>query len=204
MRVRYESSWRGLADEELRHYLTTYRRRLVLLDADVPDPDVRESTRAFLALLITDAEREDALRERAAAAGVPRDHPRFPPGWLVDLKARVPLDELCESLFSVDLGRLTSGSRRGPCPLCGHGRDCFVVYLGDREDEHYKCYRCQAGGDAINAIRQKLGLPFVQAVEFLAQHAGVPLPAPDTPPRPTPAVPQSVRYLDLVERPEHG
>jgi hypothetical protein len=175
--VQYDRSWRGMPDEELRHYLTTYRRRLALLDQDVPDEETRESTREFLAMLIADAVREDGYRQRAELAGVPRDHPRFDPGWIVDLKARLPLDDFFTYAFGAELGRSVSGQRRGPCPLCGRGTDCFVVYTLDPDDQHYKCFRCQSGGDAINAVRQKLGLGFVEALAFLAQHAGVPLPA---------------------------
>lgn len=194
----HDRSWQLLADEELRRWLTFYRRRLALADAEIPDPFEREPTRQYLAMLVGDAEAEEARRERAAELGVPRGRECFPPAFVADLKARIRLDELLAYEAGAQLGRPDArGQRRGPCPFCGNGMNSgnrpFGVHLADPADQWYRCFACGAAGDAISAIMQVYGDPFRAAVERLASGAGMPLPSPP----PDPASPQ-VRYVALA------
>ncbi len=189
------NTWRGLPDEEVRHYLHQYRQDLATIDDDFRlDEETRISTRAYLAMLVADGEREWARRERAAQLGVPLDEERFTPAFLDDLKARIKLDELCAYELGARLGPVNAaGWRHGPCPICpSQRRDCFGVFVGDETRQRYKCFSCGAGGDAINAIRQAYGESFVQAVERLARTGGIALPEV---PRPTPPR----RLLDLAK-----
>ena len=192
----YDLSWRLLTDEELRRWAAHYRRRLALVDEEVGSPFEREPTRQFLAMLVADAGREEASRARAETMGVSREPERFPAEFVADLKARVKLDELLEYEAGARLGRASErGVRRGPCPFCraSEASTCLAVHTADEADQHYYCFRCGATGDAISAIMQTYGDPFPRAVERLARHGGVPLPAPP----PDPASPQA-RYVALA------
>lgn len=174
-----DNTWRDLTDEELRRYLTSYRRRLVLVDEEVPAGEVREHTREFLAALVENAEQEDKRRERAAALGVPRDVNRYPDEWLADLKGRTLLDELLIYEAGARLGKPNKeGTRRGPCPFCktSEHSDSFTVHTGDPADQWFYCFACQCRGDAISALMLSWGETFPQAVEHLARNANVTLP----------------------------
>lgn len=180
---RYRNSWRDLSDADLARYLTNHRRALILLDGEVADPDVRESTRAWLRTLIADAGAEDERRERAAELGVPRDARAFPVEFLAHLKASIRLDEMVAHELGALLGRQSkAGVRRGPCPLCKSSpdSDCFIVHLADPAEQWWYCFRCLAGGDAIDLIVQAYGDSFPDAVRRLAAHGHIPLPAPPT------------------------
>lgn len=179
--VSRDRSWRALTDEEVRHWLAMYRRRLATLDDDEPDPEVRESTRDYLAMLTEDGEAEAARR---AVPGRGQALDRFTPAFLADLKARVMLDALCEHELGATLGKPTLGGvRRGPCPICGTSAhsDSFGVHTADPANQWYYCHRCGATGDAISAIMQAYGDPFPRAVERLARYGGVPVPPAPTP-----------------------
>lgn len=182
----YDNSWRGLSDEELRHYRREYQRQITALDTEYPDAELRESTRVYLAMLVDGAETEVRRRKRAAKAGVSIDASRFSESFVDDLKSRIKLDELCEYELGARLGRVNgAGWRHGDCPFpqCGH-KDCFGVYVGDACHQRYLCFSCGAGGDAINAIMHAYGDTFREAIERLCKDGGVPLPSkPSTDPR---------------------
>lgn len=61
------------------------------------------------------------------------------------------------------------------CPFHVESTPSCVIYL---DDQHYHCYGCGAGGDAIDAVEVLDGLTFVQAAETLANEFGVELPKP--------------------------
>jgi hypothetical protein len=189
-------SWQLLPDDDLRRWLAFYRCRLALVDTEIPDPFEREPTRQYLAMLVGDATREEASRQRAAELGVSREPDRFPPAFVADLKARVKLDELLEYEAGARLSKASQrGVRRGPCPFCraSEHSDCLAVYTGDAADQHYHCFKCGAAGDAISAIMQVYGDSFRAAVERLATSGGIPLPEPP----PDPASPQA-RYVAIA------
>lgn len=171
-----DRSWRSLADDELQHYLRQYKRELALTESD--------DDRAYLAMLVSDAEHEWSRRLRAAELGVPLDANRFPEAFIDDLKSRIMLDTLFEHEYGAQLGKANpAGWRHGPCPICDSARrDCFGVYVKDAAEQRYKCFACGSGGDAINAIRQLYGDGFQQAIERLAKNGGIPLPPPPVPP----------------------
>jgi hypothetical protein len=179
MTIAYDRSWRFMDDADLRSALTMHRRALALVDQENPDPDIRESTRQFLSMLVTDGEAEEARRKWAERLGVPRDAERFAAGWLADLKSSVMLDTLLEHDAGARLGPERHGKRRGSCPFCkpSEQSDCFVVFTADPADQWYYCHRCGAAGDCFVAVMQCWGGRFVNAVEHLAHQRGVPLPA---------------------------
>lgn len=177
--IAYDRSWRFLSDDDLRRWLTFYRRRLALVAVECDD-DTRAETRDYLAMLVADAEAEDAQRDRCVSLGIPRDRTRFAPEWLDELKRRIRLDALCEHEMGATLGKERRGKRQGPCPLCGHGENCFTVYIADDADQHYYCFRCGRRGDAIGAMMETYRESFVDAVARLARHGNIPLPPPPT------------------------
>lgn len=192
----YDRSWHLLSDDDLAHYLASYRRRRERWFAEL-DPEYMEESLAFLDQLIADGAAEEARRAACGLAPLP---PRFSEVFIRDLKRRVALDQLCEHELGARLGKLTGGTRRGPCPICRAGERSgsapFVVYLADPDDQHYTCHACHAGGDAINAIRQAYGESFPQAVERLCAHGGIPVP-----PAPKPNLPAVAANVTALRRP---
>ena len=59
---------------------------------------------------------------------------------------------------------------RGLCPFHNEKTPSFTVYPADNS---FYCFGCAAGGDAIAFIRKRENLDYPDAVEFLAQRAGI-------------------------------
>jgi hypothetical protein len=176
--ISYDLSWRYHSDDDLRRWLSFYRRRLALFDEEIPEgTEFRDDTRAYLTMLVGDAEAEDAKRDRCATLGVPRDRQRFDELFLNDLKRRVMLDDLLIYRLNADLGKERNGKRQGPCPVCERGENCFTVYVTDQNDQHYYCFRCGTRGDCYGAMMQAYNCSFREAVEKLAAEINLPVPA---------------------------
>ena len=60
------------------------------------------------------------------------------------------------------------------CPFHTERSPSLAVY----DDNHWYCYGCQSGGDAIDAVQRLEGLGFCAAVESLAREYGIDLPRP--------------------------
>src|SRR6266849_4630186 len=94
----------------------------------------------------------------------------FPPGFLDELRARVPLGEL--------VGRRVRLVRRGReqaglCPFHNEKTPSFYVV----EDKgFFHCFGCGAHGDAIGFLMRADNLDFIEAVERLAGEAGIAVP----------------------------
>src|SRR3984893_1511137 len=94
----------------------------------------------------------------------------FPPGFLDELRARVPLGSL--------VGRHVRLIRRGRelaglCPFHHEKTPSFYVV----EDKgFFHCLRCGAHGDAIGYVMRADNLDFIEAVERLAGEAGIAVP----------------------------
>ncbi|MCA3359112.1 MAG: DNA primase [Roseomonas sp.] len=92
----------------------------------------------------------------------------LPPGFLDELRARTPLPGL--------IGRKTrllkSGRNwKGCCPFHGEKTPSFYVY-----DDHFHCFGCGAHGDAVTFVMRAEGAQFMEAVERLANEAGLEVP----------------------------
>ena len=59
---------------------------------------------------------------------------------------------------------------KGLCPFHSEKTPSFTVYP---QDNSFYCFGCGAGGDVINFIRKKENLDYPDAVEFLADRAGI-------------------------------
>ncbi|PWS38109.1 DNA primase [Falsiroseomonas bella] len=94
----------------------------------------------------------------------------LPPQFLDELRLRTPLAPL--------IGRKTrlvrSGRNwKGCCPFHGEKTPSFYVY-----DDHFHCFGCGAHGDAITFVMRAEGASFPEAVERLANEAGLEVPKP--------------------------
>src|SRR5437016_12128096 len=94
----------------------------------------------------------------------------FPPGFLDELRSRIPLGDL--------VGRRVRLTRRGReqaglCPFHNEKTPSFYVV----EDKgFFHCFGCGAHGDAIGFLMRADNLDFIEAVERLAGEAGSAVP----------------------------
>ena len=114
-----------------------------------------------------------------------------PPEFIEDLRQRVPLSDLIgKRVKLVRKGRRYSGL----CPFHSEKTPSFSVV---DDQGFYHCFGCGAHGDAISFLRETDGLDFMEAVERLAEMAGL------TVPRTAPEDPQRTRQrkaaLDILE-----
>jgi DNA primase len=94
----------------------------------------------------------------------------FPPGFLDELRARLPLAELVGRHV-----RLTRKGREyaGLCPF--HNEKTPSFYVVD-DKNFFHCFGCGAHGDAIGFVMRSENLDFIEAVERLAGEAGLAVP----------------------------
>ncbi|HSR71384.1 MAG TPA: DNA primase [Kiloniellales bacterium] len=94
----------------------------------------------------------------------------FPPAFLDEIRARVPLAELVgRKVRLVKRGREHSGL----CPFHNEKTPSFTV---SEDKGFYHCFGCGAHGDAIGFVMRTEGLAFPEAVERLASLAGLEMP----------------------------
>ncbi|MEM7569003.1 MAG: DNA primase, partial [Pseudomonadota bacterium] len=94
----------------------------------------------------------------------------FPPGFLDELRARVPVSEVVgRSVKLAKKGR----EYEGLCPFHNEKTPSFTV---NDDKAFYHCFGCGAHGDVIRFVRETQNLGFVDAVEQLAREAGLQMP----------------------------
>ena len=85
------------------------------------------------------------------------------------------MDSLICQLFEqrgLELKRHTQDKKKCPCPSCG-GKDRCNVWPNEREGRgYYYCHRCGAQGDAIQFMRDYLGLSYAEACERAGSRPG--------------------------------
>jgi DNA primase len=94
----------------------------------------------------------------------------FPPGFLDELRARVPLSETIAKRMTI-----TRAGRefKGCCPF--HGEKTPSFYVNDAKG-FFHCFGCGAHGDVIGFVMRYDRLGFVETIESLAQQAGLEVP----------------------------
>lgn len=93
-----------------------------------------------------------------------------PPEFIEDLRQRIPLsDVIGKRVKLVQKGRRFTGL----CPFHSEKTPSFSVV---DDDGFYHCFGCGVHGDAISFLRETDGLDFMEAVERLADMAGIPVP----------------------------
>ena len=97
----------------------------------------------------------------------------FPPQFLDEIRARVPLEgAIGKRVRLVRRGRESIGL----CPFHKEKTPSFTV---NEEKGFFHCFGCGAHGDVIGFVMRDEGLSFPEAVERLAGDAGLALPARD-------------------------
>ncbi len=103
---------------------------------------------------------------------------RFPPSFLDEIRDRVPISTLIGTRVSFD--RKKSNPPKGDfwacCPF--HGEKTPSFHCEDRKGR-YHCFGCGVTGDHFRFLTDLEGLNFPEAVERVADMAGVPMPARD-------------------------
>ena len=93
-----------------------------------------------------------------------------PPEFIEDLRQRVPLSDIIgRRVKLIRKGRRFSGL----CPFHSEKTPSFSVV---DDDGFYHCFGCGVHGDAISFLREMDGLDFMEAVERLADMAGLAMP----------------------------
>jgi DNA primase len=117
----------------------------------------------------------------------------LPPGFLDELRARVSLAKVVERKVSWDQRKSqpAKGDYWACCPF--HQEKSSSFHVEDRKGFYY-CFGCHAKGDAITFLKDAENMEFMEAVQVLAQEAGMPMPERDPE-----AAKQQDRRLKLVE-----
>ena len=96
----------------------------------------------------------------------------LPQEFLYQLKQANPI----ETVMSAYVQLVRAGSLlKCCCPFHSEKTPSCMVYAGT-QDPHFYCFGCHAGGDVITFLMKIEGLPYMEAVERLAQNAGLPMP----------------------------
>jgi DNA primase len=100
---------------------------------------------------------------------------RVPPSFLDDIRGRVTISSVVGRKVTWD--RKKSNPGKGDywacCPF--HGEKSPSFHVEDRKGR-YHCFGCKASGDIFTFLVEKEGLSFPEAVERLAEEAGLPMP----------------------------
>ncbi|MCO4315871.1 DNA primase [Phyllobacterium sp. 21LDTY02-6] len=103
---------------------------------------------------------------------------RFPPSFLDEIRERVPISSLIGTRVSFD--RKKTNAQKGDfwacCPF--HGEKSPSFHCEDRKGR-YHCFGCGVTGDHFRFLTELEGLSFPEAVQRVADMAGVPMPARD-------------------------
>ncbi|MBB1496604.1 DNA primase [Paracoccus sp. MC1862] len=99
----------------------------------------------------------------------------LPPGFLDELRNRVPISRIVGRKVTWDLKRSNQakGDWWAPCPF--HGEKTASFHVDDQKGFYY-CFGCHAKGDALSFLREAEGLGFIEAVAVMASEAGLPMP----------------------------
>lgn len=90
--------------------------------------------------------------------------------FLQELKMNSEIEQVISSYVPLKRkGRILNGL----CPFHSEKSPSFTVYP---ENQSFYCFGCGAGGDVITFVRKIENLEYVEAVRFLAQHAGMTMP----------------------------
>ncbi|WP_282603629.1 DNA primase [Paracoccus sp. PARArs4] len=102
----------------------------------------------------------------------------LPPGFLDEIRNRVPISRVIGKKVTWDLRKSNQGKGDwwAPCPF--HQEKSASFHCDDQKGFYY-CFGCQAKGDAFTFLREHDGMEFMEAVKLLAADAGLSMPEPD-------------------------
>lgn len=96
---------------------------------------------------------------------------RFSEDFLLELRNVSDIESVVSSYVSLKRkGKILTGL----CPFHNEKTPSFTVYP---ETQSYYCFGCGSGGDVVTFIKNIENLSYGEAVRFLAERAGLPLPA---------------------------
>lgn len=96
----------------------------------------------------------------------------LPQEFLYQLKQANPIETVMGAYVQLE----KAGARlKCRCPFHSEKTPSCLVYAGT-QDPHFYCFGCHAGGDVITFLMKIEGLTYMEAVERLAQNAGLPIP----------------------------
>lgn len=103
---------------------------------------------------------------------------RFPQTFLDEIRDRVPISSVIGQRVSWDRKKtnVSRGDYWACCPF--HGEKTPSFHCEDRKGR-YHCFGCGVTGDHFRFLTELDGLAFPEAVERIAEMAGVPMPARD-------------------------
>lgn len=103
---------------------------------------------------------------------------RFPPTFLEEIRDRVPISSLIGQRVPWDRKKTNAprGDYWGCCPF--HGEKTPSFHCEDKKGR-YHCFGCGVSGDHFRFLTELDGISFPEAVERIADMAGVPMPARD-------------------------
>ncbi|QPC91396.1 DNA primase [Mesorhizobium sp. INR15] len=103
---------------------------------------------------------------------------RFPPAFLDEIRDRVPISQVIGMRVAWD--RKKTNAPRGDywacCPF--HGEKSPSFHCEDKKGR-YHCFGCSVSGDHFKFLTELDGMSFPEAVEKVAEMAGVPMPVRD-------------------------
>lgn len=102
----------------------------------------------------------------------------LPPGFLDELRNRTSLSQVVGRKVMWDQRKSNQGKGDmwAPCPF--HHEKTASFHVDDRKGYYY-CFGCHQKGDALSFIQETENVGFMEAVEILAQEAGMEMPARD-------------------------
>ncbi|MEX5729601.1 DNA primase [Rhodovulum iodosum] len=102
----------------------------------------------------------------------------LPPGFLDELRSRTSLAQVVgrKVMWDTRKSNQGKGDMWAPCPF--HQEKTASFHVDDRKGFYY-CFGCHAKGDAISFVRETENVGFMEAIEILAQEAGMQMPARD-------------------------
>lgn len=100
---------------------------------------------------------------------------KFEQSFLDDIKSRVPISQLIGARVTFD--RKKTNASKGDYWFCcfAHGEKSPSAHCEDRKGRYF-CFGCCISGDHFKFLMEMDGLEFPQAVERIADMAGVPMP----------------------------
>lgn len=103
---------------------------------------------------------------------------RFPPSFLDEIRERVPISSVIGTRVSFDRKKTNApkGDFWACCPF--HGEKSPSFHCEDRKGR-YHCFGCGVTGDHFKFLTELEGLNFPEAVQRVADMAGIPMPARD-------------------------
>ena len=102
----------------------------------------------------------------------------LPPGFLDEIRARLPLSDVVGRRVSWDARKSNpaKGDHWACCPF--HEEKSPSFHVDDRRG-FYHCFGCGASGDHVKFLRERENMGFMEAVEALAGEAGLEMPRRD-------------------------